>query len=1348
MKKSHPFFYQLCLLVSTILLLGFSAQSIAAPSLSDASFSVNENTANGTLIGQLSATGAANTSTLKLEVGSQSVSNWSTRGEAFEPVNFSNTFNAAPIVFSQVQSTGDYTVNYTKSTYGSGGPKPYSKNGYDILFRDRQQNTITSGFETILEADLEVNSTVDSIDSVNGSETVGWLAIENATQGFWSGLPFETALTDEVVTKSKTQVNFSGPFTDAPQLLATVATNNGTDQVGVGTGTVSETAAKVYMDEIDDGDHSAEAVSLLAMQGSGSLSDVNGTVIGEAGTLAFSDTSRSSASTVTLLNSYTNPVVFVQPLNKEISDTVFRFTAISANSFSGYLHYEYESTYTSYWDDFELQYFVFEAGSWDIGVQNYTYSITAGNNSGAFAINANTGKISVADVAQLDYESGMTQYALTVQVADGTGASSSANISIDINNVSDSLSTDAHSINGLAANDYSGWQLASAGDVNGDGLEDFIIGVPQDDSNGSNAGRAYVIFGAADGVPAGFTDIAAGTGGFVINGEAANDEAGFAVSGNRDVNGDGLDDLLIGTPFADPNGTDSGTAYVVFGKTDTSAVELSAIAQDSDNGGFAMNGAYTYDKSGGSVAMGDVNGDGLADLIIGEPAKQISTPGFSTTKINDSNIAYVVFGKTDGIAVELADIAEDSNNSGFAIVTSGRKNNQGWPWLKAIMSTGDVNSDGLTDFMLSSISDSINPLIFGKTSGSAINYSSISNDGNGFTINANVSGNSFGFDINSSLNLTYNFTPHFLTSPLGDINADGINDMALLATDIGCCAAWNEPRAYIIFGAIDNVDINLSEIEAGNGGFVIYNDASAISFSNTAQIYGAVSGTGDINGDGFDDLMIGDPYAAGGYGNNANGVVYIVYGKSDTSAVYLSDVVTSNGGFYTTGELGDELGYWLSRAGDTNGDGIDDMLFGSAYADPGSLSKAGSVYLMAGKGDNISHWGTDSNDVLTGTAIGDSIAAGQGNDTLTGNGGADVLYGGPGDDTIVISDTSFIRIDGGTGNDTLQLDGAGLLLDLASASARVRNVEMIDITGSGDNTLTFNKSVSGSTRIIVKGDVGDTVFSFNQQWVADNATSTLDGITYDLYSAGSAKLWLQSGLVISINTVPSINAQSFSVDEHTNGGIVIGTVVGDAGDVGDTLSFSILSGNDAGRFTLDPDTGALSIAESVSRLDYEDGENYSLTVQAADIFNETANAVITVNVNNIDTITLSQLDMQVSGSDQSMWGSNLLTDLFGSNAETSDSFSYELADIPAMPIDLSVMDLSMAGTFQADYSLELPVSRRDFVTLPGRPIPKSDSILSETLVCLPRHVRSRYGNCVLRCTTHSVSLLHHDLTLG
>ncbi len=59
-----------------------------------------------------------------------------------------------------------------------------------------------------------------------------------------------------------------------------------------------------------------------------------------------------------------------------------------------------------------------------------------------------------------------------------------------------------------------------------------------------------------------------------------------------------------------------------------------------------------------------------------------------------------------------------------------------------------------------------------------------------------------------------------------------------------------------------------------------------------------------------------------------------------------------------------------------------------------------------------------------------------------------------------------------------------------------------------------------------------------------------------------------------------------------------------------------------------------------------------------------------------------------------------------------------------------------------------PVSRRDFVTLPGRPIPKSDSILSETLVCLPRHVRSRYGNCVLRCTTHSVSLLHHDLTLG
>ena len=94
-------------------------------------------------------------------------------------------------------------------------------------------------------------------------------------------------------------------------------------------------------------------------------------------------------------------------------------------------------------------------------------------------------------------------------------------------------------------------------DVNGDGLEDIIIGAPHDDTNDGNAGCAYVVFGSSDASTSELDDVISGNGGFVIYGESENDKAGYAVSGGHDVNGDGLDDLAIGAPFADPNEDES-----------------------------------------------------------------------------------------------------------------------------------------------------------------------------------------------------------------------------------------------------------------------------------------------------------------------------------------------------------------------------------------------------------------------------------------------------------------------------------------------------------------------------------------------------------------------------------------------------------------------------------------------------------------------------------------------------------------------------------------------------------------------------------------------------------------------
>ncbi|MEM6989633.1 MAG: integrin alpha [Myxococcota bacterium] len=107
--------------------------------------------------------------------------------------------------------------------------------------------------------------------------------------------------------------------------------------------------------------------------------------------------------------------------------------------------------------------------------------------------------------------------------------------------------------------------MSGAGDINSDGLDDLIVGAPYADAPGNGAGRSYVVFGMAGMAAVDLSDIAAGTGGFVLNGEVANDRSGCPASGAGDVNNDGVDDLVVGARLADPNGESSGRTYVVFG---------------------------------------------------------------------------------------------------------------------------------------------------------------------------------------------------------------------------------------------------------------------------------------------------------------------------------------------------------------------------------------------------------------------------------------------------------------------------------------------------------------------------------------------------------------------------------------------------------------------------------------------------------------------------------------------------------------------------------------------------------------------------------------------------------------
>ncbi|MEZ4690309.1 MAG: FG-GAP-like repeat-containing protein [Ignavibacteria bacterium] len=443
-----------------------------------------------------------------------------------------------------------------------------------------------------------------------------------------------------------------------------------------------------------------------------------------------------------------------------------------------------------------------------------------------------------------------------------------------------------------------GYSVSSAGDVNGDGFSDVIAGAY---GYSGNTGRAYIYFGGVS--PDNVSDV-------TMTGEGVSNLFGYSVSSAGDANGDGYSDVIVGAQGYSSN---TGRAYIFLGGT-----TMNNVAD------VIMTGEATGDYFGASISSaGDLNGDGFSDVIAGAYGNSGNT-----------GKVYIYFGAAlmDNTA-DVTKTGEDVNNY----------------FGNSVSSAGDVNGDGYTDLSVGA-------------------YGYNANTGRTYLLDYFMKN-----DITSDLKMTGEGIDNYFgrsVSSAGDVNGDGYSDVI-----VGAFYNISKGRTYIYYGGLfaDNIA-----------------DVVMTGESNYNYFGNSVSSAGDVNGDGYSDVIIG------AYGNNSfTGKAYIYYGGAPMNNV--ADVIM-------TGEAVDNnFGYSVSSAGDVNGDGYSDVIIGAyarfslsgaayIYFGGASMNNVYDVIMAPGSADDFFGYSVSEAGDMNGDGFDDVIIGSTG--YLTGTGRAYVYFGG------------------------------------------------------------------------------------------------------------------------------------------------------------------------------------------------------------------------------------------------------------------------------------------------------------------------------------------------------------------